>query len=41
VTQPVREEFPAGVYRFRAERQWPLGEQERFAVFTGSFRTEE
>jgi hypothetical protein len=41
LTQPVREEFPAGLYRFRAEVEWPLGENQRFMVTTGSFAIEE
>lgn len=38
--QPVREEFPAGVYRFRAEVVWPLDDNQRFEVMTGSFSLE-
>lgn len=40
LTQPVFEEFPAGVYRFRVEVEWPIGGQ-RFTVATGSFGIEE
>lgn len=38
--QPVREEFPAGAYRFRTEIVWPLDDNERFEVTTGSFSLE-
>lgn len=41
LTQAVREEFPAGLYRFRVEVEWPLGENQRFMVATGSFAIEE
>ena len=37
LTQLVREEFPAGVYRFRTEIVWPLDDNQRFEVTTRSF----
>ncbi len=40
LTQLVREQFPAGVYRFRTEIVWPLDDNQRFEVTTGSFSLE-
>ncbi len=38
--QSVREEFPAGVYRFRTEIVWPLDDNRRFDLATSSFSLE-
>ena len=38
--QLVREEFPAGSYRFRTEIVWLLDDNQRFEVTTGSFSLE-
>jgi hypothetical protein len=36
----VRDEFPTGVYRFRAEVVWPIEDNQRFAVTSASFTME-
>lgn len=41
LTQPVREEFPAGLYRFQTEVSWPLEEDQRFLVTSDTFRIEQ
>lgn len=37
LTQPVREDFPTGLYRFRTDVHWPLDEAKQFTVTTGTF----
>ncbi len=39
--QPVREEFPGGFYRFQTEVSWPLEEDQRFLVTSGTFSIEQ
>lgn len=39
--QPVREEFPAGFYRFQTEVSWPLEGDQRFLVTSGTFSIEQ
>jgi hypothetical protein len=40
LTQPVLETFPPGAYRFRTEIAWPVEDDQRFEVTTGSFSLE-
>jgi hypothetical protein len=41
LAQPVREDFPAGLYRLQTEIRWPLEVDARFLVTTGTFRIEQ